>query len=159
MSVLFLIPGLISLFLVFQGRVKRAFLSVYLPSLLLLSQEFSLRIPHLPPLSAAEYALIPIGVIALIQHIRSGSFRLMDVLVFLFWVSFVITEILREPILNDGILSAAEVFVSQLLAYAVGRQLIEPDLRFKTVRRIVIFILLLCPFGVYEWRFGQSIYG
>ena len=83
----------------------------------------------------------------------------MDALVFLFWVSYCITEISREPVLNDGILSAAEAFVSWLLAYAVGRQLIEPDLRFKTVRRIVIFILLLCPFGVYEWRFGQSIYG
>lgn len=159
MSVLFLIPGCISLFFVLRGRVKRAFLTVYLPSLLLLSHDYSLRLPHLPPLSAAEYALIPIGVVALTRHIHSRSFRLMDALVFLFCVSFLITEILREPVMNDGILRAAEVFVSQLLAYAVGRQLIEPDLRFKTVRRIVIFILLLCPFGVYEWRFGQSIYG
>jgi hypothetical protein len=159
MSILFLIPGCISLFLVLRGRVKKAFLCVYLPSLLLLSQDFSLRLPHLPPLSAAEYALIPIGVIALTRRIRSRSFRLMDALIFLFWVSYLITEILREPVMNSGILAAVEVFVSQLLAYAVGRQLIEPDLRFKTVRRIVIFILLLCPFGVYEWRFGQSIYG
>jgi hypothetical protein len=83
----------------------------------------------------------------------------MDALVFLFWVSSLTTGILREPIMNDGILAAAELFVSQLLAYVVGRQLIEPDLRFKTVRRFVIFILLLCPIGVYEWRFGQSVYG
>jgi hypothetical protein len=83
----------------------------------------------------------------------------MDALVFLFWVSFLTTEILREPVMNDGILAAVESFVSQLLAYVVGRQLIEPDLRFKTVRRFVTFILLLCPFGMYEWRFGQSVYG
>ena len=159
MSVLFLIPGCISLFLVLKGRVKRAFLSVYFPSLLLLSQDFGVRLPHLPPLSAAEYALIPIGVVALTRHIRSCSFRLMDALVFLFWVSLLTTEILREPVMNDGILMAAQLFVSQLLAYVVGRQLIEPDLRFKTVRRFVIFILLLCPIGVYEWRFGQSVYG
>jgi hypothetical protein len=159
MNVLFFIPGCISLFLVLRGRVKRAYLSVYLPSLLLLAQDFGVRLPHLPPLSAAEYALIPIGVVALTRHIRSGSFRLMDALVFLFWVSLLITEILREPVLNNGILAAAEAFVSQLLAYAVGRQLIEPDLRFKTVRRFVIFILLFFPIGVYEWRFGQSVYG
>jgi hypothetical protein len=83
----------------------------------------------------------------------------MDALVFSFWVSLLTTEILREPVMNDGILIAAELFVSQLLAYMVGRKLIEPDLRFKTVRRFVIFILLLCPIGVYEWRFGQSVYG
>jgi len=159
MNLLFLIPGCISLFLVLRGRVETAFLSVYLPSLLLLSQEYGVRLPHLPPLSAAEYALIPIGVIALTRRIQSGSFRLMDALVFLFWVSSLTTGILREPIMNDGILAAAELFVSQLLAYVVGRQLIEPDLRFKTVRRFVIFILLLCPIGVYEWRFGQSVYG
>jgi hypothetical protein len=158
MSILFLIPGFISLFLVLNGRVKKAFLSVYLPSLLLLTQDYALRLPHLPPLSAAEYALIPIGVVALIRHIRSGSFRLMDALVFFFWVSLLTTEILREPVMNDGILTAAEVFVAQLLAYAVGRQLIEPDLRFKTVRRFVSIILLLCPIGVYEWRFGKSVY-
>jgi hypothetical protein len=158
MSVLFLIPGFISLFLVLKGRVKRAFLSVYLPSLLLLTQDYILRLPHLPPLSAAEYALIPIGVVALTRHLRSGSFRLMDALVFLFWVSLLTTEILHEPVTNDAILAGAEVFVAQLLAYAVGRQLIEPDLRFKTARRFVSFILLLCPIGVYEWRFGKSVY-
>jgi hypothetical protein len=159
MSVLFLIPGCISLFLVLKGRVETAFLSVYLPSLLLLSQDYGIRLPHLPPLSAADYALIPIGVAALIRHIQSRSFRLMDALVFSFWVSYLITEILHEPVMNDGILSAAGMVVSQLLAYVVGRQLIEPELRFKTVRRFVIFILLLFPIGVYEWRFSQSVYG
>ncbi|MGA7652299.1 MAG: hypothetical protein WBQ52_06165 [Terracidiphilus sp.] len=158
MSVLILIPGCIALFLVLRGRVKRAFLSVYLPSLLLLSQDYSLRLPHFPPLSAAEYALIPIGVVALTRHIRSASFRLMDALVLLFWVSHLTSEILREPVLNDGIFAAAEAFVSLLLAYAVGRQLIEPELRFETVRKWVIFVLLLAPFGLYEWRFGQSVY-
>jgi hypothetical protein len=148
MSLLFLIPGCISLFFVLKGRVEAAFFSVYLPSLLLLSQDYSLRVPHLPPLSAAEYAVIPIGIVALTRHIKSGSFRLMDALVFLFWVSALATGILREPVMNDGILNALELFISQILAYLVGRQLIEPDLRFKTVRRIVIFILLLCPIGV-----------
>ena len=159
MSFLLLIPGFISLFLVLRGRVKRAFLSVYLPSLLLVPQDYALRLPHLPPFSTAEYALIPIGVIALIRRIRSGSFRLMDALVFLFWVSFLTTEILRQPVMNDGIIAAAEAFVSQLLAYAVGRQLIEPELRFETVRRWVIFVLLLAPFGIYEWWFRVKVYG
>jgi hypothetical protein len=159
MIILLLIPGIISLVLVLRGRVETAFLSVYLPTLLLLPQDYGLRLPHLPPFSAAEYALVPIGVVALIRLIRSASFRLMDVLVFSFWVSICATQILREPIMADGILHAIDAIVIYLMAYVTGRRLIEPELRLETVRRFVIFILLLGPIGLYEWRFVRSPYG
>jgi hypothetical protein len=158
MSILFLLPGIISFVLVLRGRIETAFLSVYLPCLLLLPEDYGLRIPHLPAFSAAEFALIPIGVVAFLQHVRSGSFRLMDVLAFLFWVSWSASEIVGEPVMNDGILNAVTGIVPYLMAYATGRRLIEPDLRLETVRRIVIFILLLGPIGLYEWRFLQSPY-
>jgi hypothetical protein len=158
MSIILLSFGIISFVLVLRGRTETAFLSVYLPCLLLLPQDYGVRIPHLPPLSAAEFALIPIGLVAFLQHLRGGSFRLMDALVFLFWVSWSASEIVGEPVMNDGILSAVSAIVPYLMAYATGRQLIEPDLRLVTVRRIVIFILLLGPIGLYEWRFLQSPY-
>jgi hypothetical protein len=158
MSILLLIPGCISLFLVLRGRIETAFLSVYLPSLLLLPVDYGVRIPHLPQFSAAEFALIPIGVVALQRHVQSGSFRLMDALVFLFWVSWSASEIVGEPVMNDGILNAVSAVVPYLMAYATGRRLIEPNLRLETVRRFVIFILLLGPIGLYEWRFLQSPY-
>jgi hypothetical protein len=158
MSILFLLPGIISLVLVLRGRIETAFLSVYLPSLLLLPEDYGFRIPHLPPLSAAEFALIPIGFVALSQQLRSRSLRLMDALVFLFWVSWSVSEIVGEPVMNDGIFSAVSAIVAYLMAYATGRRLIEPDLRLQTVRRIVIFILLLGPIGLYEWRFLVSPY-
>jgi hypothetical protein len=159
MSVLLLVPGLISLFLVLRGRIETAFLSIYLPCLLLLPQDYSFRIPHLPPFSAAEFALIPLGFVGLSRLIRSGSFALMDLLVVLFAASVGLSEILHEPILNNGILSAISAFVSMALAYVVGRKLIEPDLRFATVRRFVILVLLNGPPGLLEWRMGQSLYG
>lgn len=158
MSILLLIPGIISFVLVLRGRIETAFLSVYLPSLLLLPQDYSFRIPHLPPFSAAEFALVPIGIVTFQRHLRSGSFRLMDALVFLFWVSWSASEIFGEPVMNDGIFSALTAIVFYLMTYATGRRLIEPDLRFETVRRFVIFILLLGPIGLYEWRFLQSPY-
>src|SRR5262252_8515561 len=111
MSILLLLPGIISFVLVLRGRIETAFLSVYLPSLLLLPEDYSLRIPHLPPFSAAEFALIPIGVVAFLRHLRSGSFRPMDALVFLFWVSWSASEIVGEPVMNDGILSAVAAIV------------------------------------------------
>jgi hypothetical protein len=120
--------------------------------------DYGVRLPHLPPFSAAEFALIPIGAVALHRLVRRGSFRLMDALVFLFWVSWSASEILGEPVGNDGIFSAVSSIVVYLMTYATGRRLIEPNLRMETVRRIVIFILLLGPVGLYEWRFAQSPY-
>lgn len=159
MSVLLLVPGLISLVLVLRGRIESAFLSVYLPCLLLLPDDYSLRIPHFPPLSAADFALIPLGIIGLFRLIRSRSFALMDVLVVLFAASIGLSEILHEAILNNGIFSAINALVSIVLAYMTGRKLIEPDLRFATVRRFVILVLLNGPAGLFEWRMGQNLYG
>jgi hypothetical protein len=159
MSVLILVPGLISFFLVWRGRIETAFLSVYLPCLLLLPDDYSLRIPHLPPLSAAQFALIPLGVVGFSRLIRSGSFALMDILVVLFPASVSLSEILHAPVLNDGIFSAITAFISMALAYMAGRQLIEPDLRLATMRRFVILVLLDGPFGLYEWKMGSSLYG
>lgn len=159
MSVLLLVPGLISLFLILRGRIETAFLSVYLPCLLLLPEGYSFRIPHLPPFSAAEFALIPLGVVGLFRLFRSRSFALMDILVFLFIASVGLSEILHEPVRNNGIFFAINTFVSVFLAYMVGRQLIEPNLRLATVRRFVILVLLNVPVGLFEWRMGQSMYG
>jgi hypothetical protein len=159
MSVLILVPGLISFFLVWRGRIETAFLSVYLPCLLLLPNEYSLRIPHLPPLSAAEFALIPLGFVGFSRLIRSGSFALMDILVVLFAASVGLSEILHDPVVNNGIFAAMTSFISMVLAYVAGRQLIEPDLRFATVRRFVILVLLNGFAGAYELRMGQNLYG
>ena len=159
MSVLILVPGFISLYLVWRGRIETAFLSVYLPCLLLLPDNYSLRIPHLPPLSAAEFALIPLGLVGFSRLIRGDSFALMDILAVLFPASVGLSEILHAPVVNDGIFAALGAFVSMSLAYLVGRQLIEPDLRFATVRRFVILVLLDGPLGLYEWKMGSSLYG
>jgi hypothetical protein len=159
MSALLLLPGLISFILVLRGRIETAFLSVYLPCLLCLPEDYSLRIPHLPPTSAAQFALIPLGAVALLRLIRSGSFTLMDLLVVLYTGSIGLSEILHAPVLNDGIFSAMDAFIAIFLAYVVGRKLIEPNLRLATVRRFVILVLLDGIPGLYEWRMGQSLYG
>ncbi len=159
MSVLILVPGLISFFLVWRGRIETAFLSVYLPCLLLLPDDYSLRIPHLPPLSAAQFALVPLGVVAFSRLIRSDSFALMDILAVLFPASVGLSETLHAPVINDGIFAAFGAFVSMSLAYLAGRTLIEPHLRLATLRRFVILVLLDGPFGLYEWKMGSSLYG
>ena len=107
----------------------------------------------------SEFALIPVGIVGLYRLIRSGSFALMDLLVLLYAASIGLSEILHAAVLNDGIFSAVDAFISIFLAYAAGRKLIEPDLRLATVRRFVTLVLLDGPSGLWEWRMGQSPYG
>jgi len=159
MSAIFLLPGLLSLFLVIRGRIETAFVSVYLPALLLLPNGYIFRVPHLPAISAAQSALIPIGAVAVYRLVRSGLPSIMDILVSLFLISSSISEVFREHVMNDGIFYAITSFISIFLAYAVGRKLIEPVLRFVTVRRMVVLVLLLGPIGLIEWRLGINLYG
>jgi hypothetical protein len=159
MSAFFLLPCILSLFLVIRGKVETAFLSIYLPALLLLPQGYAVRFPHFPPFSAAQGALIPIGVVALYRLVRSGAPRFLDILIILFMISTSTTEILHEQITNDGIFLSVDTFLSIFIAYVVGRTIIEPGLRLATVKRIVILVLLLGPLGLVEWRFGQNVYG
>jgi hypothetical protein len=159
MSLIFLLPGLFSLYFVLRGRIETAFLSVYLPVLLLLPDGYQIKLPHVPAISAAQFGLIPIGAVALYRLVMRGLPSFMDVLVGLFLVSITASEVLRERVVNDGIFSALTSFISIVLAYAVGRTLIEPGLRFVTVRRFVILVLLVGPIGLLEWRMAQNMYG
>jgi hypothetical protein len=159
MNLVLFIPGLISIYLVMRGRLETAFLNIFLPTLLLLPNSYEVRVPHLPPTTAAELVLLPIGIAATFRLIRSRSIVFMDVLVFGYLASIGITELLYEQVMNNGIFWTCDFFFSIVMAYAAGRMVIEPNLRLATVRRIVILILLLGPLGLYEWRFGQNLYG
>src|ERR1700733_2116889 len=101
MSVFILVPGLICLFFVASGRVNTALLSVYLPTVFLLPQTYTIRLPHLPELSISEICVIPLGVAALFRLIRKGNFVLMDFLVASFLMSLTISEVLYEHVTKD----------------------------------------------------------
>jgi hypothetical protein len=158
MSQLILVPGLICLFFVMCGWTDTALLSVYLPTVFLLPQTYTIRLPHLPDLSISEICVIPLGVVALFRLVQKGSFVLMDFLVTSFLISLTISEVLFEKVTKDGILLAVVSFISMLLPYAIGRTMIEPGNRIPAVRRIVLFVLLLGVPGFFEWRMGRNLY-
>ena len=158
MSALVLVPSLLCLFFVLRRQTETAFLSIYLPTVLLFPEEFTLRAPHLPELSMSLYELIPIGLVALYRLVRKGHLVLMDFLVVSFLISLTVTEVLYEHVTKDGIFLAVIGFISMLLPYAVGRTMIEPKLRLATVQRIVLMTLLLGLPGVFEWRMGRNLY-
>src|SRR5258708_39925869 len=138
MSLLVLVPCLICLFFVVRGRPETAFLSVYLPTVILFPQAFSIRLPHLPDISIAELAVIPLGMYAFYRLLQKGQPLLMDFLVGGVLISLTVTEVLNEHVTKDGIFIARLSFTSFFLPYAIGRTMIEPGLRLATVRRLRI---------------------
>ena len=61
MAYLFLIPCLISCYYVLRGERGKAFLNVYIPCLICIPTYYVIRLPHMPLLSPANGALLPIG--------------------------------------------------------------------------------------------------
>jgi hypothetical protein len=156
LAFIFLIPFFFSLFFLIQGRSDLAFLNVYLPCLLLLPSYYLIRLPHLPPQSAAEWALFPLGIVLLFARRSWPPLRRMDLWVVFFMLSMGASELLRETSPKDGLALFANMFVQMFFAYLVGRCLIEPDLRVATVKRIVLLLLCLTPAILWEYRMGQN---
>ena len=158
LAFIFLIPFFFSLFYLIKGRFDLAFLNVYLPCLFLLPSYYLIRLPHLPPQSAADWALFPLGITLLIARGSWPRLRRMDLWVVLFMLSMGTSELLRETSPKDGLAFFANMFVQMFFAYLVGRCLIEPNLRVPTVKRIVLLFLCLTPAVVWEYRMGQNIW-
>jgi hypothetical protein len=156
LAIIFLIPFFLSLFYLIKGRFDLAFLNVYLPCLFLLPSYYSIRLPHLPPQSPAEWALFPLGIALVIARGSWPPLRRMDLWVVLFMVSLGTSELLRETSTKDGLALFANTFLQMFFAYLVGRCLIEPDLRIPTVKRIVLLFLSLTPAVLWEYRMGQN---
>src|SRR5580704_17914322 len=158
MNQFILLPGLICLIFVMCGDMDTALLSVYLPTVLLLPETYTIHFAHLPELSISEICVIPLGMVALFRLVRNGSFVLMDFLVTSFLISLTVSEVMYEKVTKDGILLAVDSFISMFLTYAIGRTMIEPGNRIVVVRRIVLCVLLLGVPGFFEWRLGQNLY-
>ena len=156
MQYIFLLPLIFSLYYIVFNRRDKAFLNVYLPCLILLPTFYNVRLPHLPPISPASAALIPIGLSLLFLPKTRWRFRRLDLWVVLFMVSIGLSETLREYNPKDGMVLWIQDFIEMFLAYIVGRQIIEPELRMETIKRIIFLVLVQVPIALYEYRFGVN---
>jgi hypothetical protein len=156
LAFIFIIPFFVSLFYLIRGRFDLALLNVYLPSLFLLPSYYSVRLPHMPPQSPAEWALFPLGIALLVARGRWPALRRIDVWIVLFMVSSCASELLRENSPKDGLALFGNTFLQMFFAYIVGRCLIEPDLRVRIIKRMVLLTLCLTPAVLWEYRMGQN---
>jgi hypothetical protein len=183
MELVILIPALACWVALARGPIRRAFLNVYLPSVLLLPQYYSVRFPHLPPLTFADAAILPLCAALWVKELRRWRFDWMDLCVVLFAASAGLSEGLSTALANgtwrnflapngppvvtnlaNGGLEFFQCICDMVAPYMLGKLLIERQepnelpARKRTVRRIVVLLAIVAAFSVYDFFTGKSLW-
>ena len=156
MGAIVAIPALLALIVSLRTGPERAFLSVYLPVLLILPDYYRWVLPGLPDPTFNQAAILPIAAIAAIRYGSRWRWSVTDLLVcgFAFAVGY-------SEFANTGYNEAQNLMfdmaASVVLPYSCAKLLIEPfGLRVPCAKRIVWLLFALSLIGVYEFRFGKT---
>ena len=184
MAAIILIPAVACWAVLAWGSARKALLYIYLPALLLLPQYYVFRLPHLPPLTAADAAVLPLGIALAFTGMRRWRLAWMDLWVLLFAACAGLSEALSTELANgDWIrLFSPEFALSQrisanlsmgglvfaggvmtiVLPYIMGKLLIEQEdgdrhvMRRKLVGVMAALLAIVAVFSVYDFLTGKS---
>jgi hypothetical protein len=184
MDLIILIPAIACWVALARGTVRTAFLNVYIPVVFLLPQYFTVRFPHLPPLSFADTAILPLFLALCLNEIRRWRFSWMDLLVVMSAFSVALSEGLSTPLAdgtwrklffadgshvdtnfaNAGLMLFAEL-TTVIVPYMLGKLLLEhgradradeAPSRIPLVRRVVVLLAVVAGISVIDFVSGKS---
>jgi hypothetical protein len=183
MDLIILLPAVACWVALARGPIRRALLNVYLPAVLLLPQYYSLRFPHLPPLTFADAAILPLGAALWVKEMRRWRLQWMDLWVLSIAVSAALSEGLSTAFANgtwkqslavnappgegnlaNGGLQLFAGLCTMVLPYMLGKLLIEQQgpeghpARRRVVRRMVVLLAIVAAIGVFDFLTGKSIW-
>jgi hypothetical protein len=150
------LPGLVALIVCMSRGPEQALLDVYLPTLLLLPQNFtwptSLRLPF------ADTTILPIGLFLLFRPQRERRWSSIDLLI----IGYIAITAIAEGVNNGyklGQQAAVQEFLSVFLTYFAVKQSIGQQ-QFVTAfaKRIVMLITITAILSVYEFRMGSDLF-
>ncbi len=156
MNLIILMPALACWVVLARTSAQKALVNVYLPVLLLFPVYFSLRFPHLPPLTFADAAILPLGAAMLLTEMHRWRWSWMDLWVVLFALSAALSEGLNTVVANGGLQLFAEI-TTIILPYMAGKLLIERQrighqpVRKLLVERMVILLAIVAGISVFDF--------
>jgi len=184
MDLIILVPFFACLAVLATRSVRHAFAYVYLPTVMLLPGYWTLRLPHIPPVSFTDVVILPLGVALLVTEIRRWRLEWMDLWVLLFAVSAGLSEGLSAELtygtwprlftadsaasvalsynINNGIYAFFGRINSVILPYVVGKLIIEygeidgQPMRKVMIRRMVTFLSIVSAISVIDFLNGRS---
>jgi hypothetical protein len=181
MELIILIPAVVCCVVIARDSIRSALINVYLPSVLLLPQFFELRFPHLPPITFAAAAILPLGLALCFTELRHWRFDWMDLLVVLFAVSAAVSEGLSSVLadgswvrlftspaeklhtnLGNGVFLLAAGVTTIILPYMLGKLLIEQGqyrgqpVRKAILQRLVVLLGFVATLSLFDFLTGTS---
>jgi O-antigen ligase len=186
MALIILLPAVFSWAYMAWGSVRRALLAVYLPSLLLLPDYYNIRLTHLPAITFADAAILPIAFALLLTEIKYWRPQWMDLWVFVYcfsvvisqgmgtemangrWIDFFSAELTFDRrfgtnIADSGMMAFARM-MEMIVPYMIGKLLIERAgrdgmvLRRPLVARISMLLALVGYVSIVDFVKGGSLW-
>lgn len=156
MTALALVPGLIAAIVALLRSPERAFLSVYLPVLLLVPEYYRWSVPLLPKMTPSHSAIVAIIVVAIIRKKLKWRLSVTDVLVMALVAGISVSEYT-----NTGYKEAQNLTFDMLawilFPYLATRIFVEPlGLRIEFAKRVSFLIFIVSAISIYEFRFGRT---
>jgi hypothetical protein len=176
MDLIILIPAVACWVALARGSARHALINVYLPAVLLLPHYFELRFPHLPPLTFADTAILPLGVALWVKQMRRWRLDWMDLLVVLFAASAALSEGLSTVLANgqwvrlftapadqlqvnlgNGVFQLFAGITTVVLPYMMGKLLIEhgeidgQPVRTVLLRRMAVLLAIVAAISVFDF--------
>ncbi len=183
MDLIILLPAVACWIALARGPIRKALVTVYLPVVLLLPHYYTLRFQHLPPVSFAEMAALPLFGALFIREMRRWRFDWMDLCVLLFAFSAALSEgmstpladgswrdlfaVDRAPINGDLSLFGLQFFAgiaTMVMPYMFGKLLVEgqdvdgKSSRRDVVRTMVVLLAVVSAISVFDFLSRRSIW-
>lgn len=153
-----ILPGVIALFVTLRWSVRTAFLTVYLPSLLLLPDYFHWVSPYFPEPSFAQMAILPIGMIYLLKDGKRWRLSLTDLLVVGFALSVGYAQMVNSTY-KDAQNLFFDMITHVMMPYMLTKSLLcDHGERVTFAKQFVLLLCIVAIANVYESRMTNSFF-
>src|SRR5216683_1863535 len=150
------LPGLIALAVCIRHGTERAFLWVYLPTLLLLPDDY--RWPILGHLTFHEAAVIPIAVCFLLSSSRTWKLSVTDALLLGYCALTVVSQFYNRNFYdarNTALRDATYIMFPYILAKGL---LNREDFGLKVAKQIAVLLAIVSIASVYEFKMTANLF-
>lgn len=146
-------PGIIAAYVAFTKSPAKAFLYVYLPTLMFLPDYYRWILAGLPDPTFNEAAILPIGIAYLLRRERPWKYSIPDFFVLGYFLCVSLSEFLA-----NGYSDAQNLFFDNLcvvvLPYVLAKGIIEQEgLRLDFAKTLILILLVVTVAQAYEFKF------
>lgn len=152
------LPGLWAYYVAQNQSVTKAFIWVYMPTLLLLPDYYRAITPGLPDPSFNQSASVALFAVFVMQGAPGYKFSFTDLIVGFYAFSVSFSEFLASGYSDAQNLMFFEL-TSVMFPYIFAKSLIEPfNLRYDFAKSVVLCLSVVFVFNLWENKFGYNLW-